>query len=239
MTKTTTAESAAKPTPPFDVSERAPSVGELKDDDDTTLGTRVDDLLPDLSEERRRSRDAAGDHCHILLAVQHVRDGTLENSRPDVELPKDLSGLRVDSLQITTLGPVEHEATRRGHRAAEERQVFLDSPYGLLLHRVPRLELREESAAVRLVEIELRGEIELARIVGLVLAGDVHAEVERRDVDEARLVAVRHWLPVLAAEEIRAHVARPAIELRSLLGVFDRPPGRLVDGLRPVHVDER
>src|SRR5213593_2950047 len=103
-TKKTT-EPAIEPAPPRDLS----SVGELKDDDDTAFGTRVDDLLADLSEERGRPLDAAGNDGEVLLAVLHVGDGALENSGPDVELPQDLSALRVDGLQITALIAVEHE----------------------------------------------------------------------------------------------------------------------------------
>ena len=52
-------------------------------------------------------------------------------------------------------------------------------------------------------------------------------------------MAVRHRLPVLAAEEIGAHVPGPAIELRPLLRILDRTPGRRVDAGGPVHVNER
>src|SRR5207248_5911264 len=147
-----------------------------------------DDVLSDPCGARGRPLAAAGNDGEVLLAALHVGDGTLENSGPDVELPQALSALRVEGFQITALLAVEHEAARRRHRPADERQVFLDAPRDLLLHGVPRLELAEESAAVRLVEIELRGEIELARVVRLVLARDIHAEVEGRDVDEARLL---------------------------------------------------
>src|SRR5689334_17577973 len=99
-TRATTAEPAMKPAPPFEVNDDGVSVGELKDHEDTAFGAGVDDLLPDLSQERGRPLDAAGDHREILLAVQDVCDGALENSGPDVELPQDLPALRVDGLQV-------------------------------------------------------------------------------------------------------------------------------------------
>ena len=89
------------------------------------------------------------------------------------------------------------------------------------------------------VEIELRGEVELAGRVLLLLVGDVHAHVEGRDVHQPGLLAVGHRLPVLAADQVRAHVACPDAQPRTLGRILDRHAGVHVHAFRPVDVDER
>src|SRR5256885_7660264 len=175
----------------------------------------------------------------VLLAIDRVGHRALEYSGADVELPQDVTRLRVDALDDAVRVAVEDQATRGGHRAAEERQVLLDAPGGRLLHRIPGLELREVPARAGLVEVELGGEVELARCVVLRLARDIHAQVEGRDVDQPGLSTVGHRLPVLTAEEVRAHVPRPSVQPGALFRVLDRTAGGLVDALGPVDFHER
>src|SRR5215471_2729244 len=127
--------------PPLGAAARAASVarsiGQLERHHEAALGAGVDDLLSDLSEERRRALDAAGHHRQVLLAVQHVGHRALEDAGAHVELPEDRAGLRVEGLQVAPGVAVEDQPARRRHRASEKRQVLLDAPRRALLHRVP------------------------------------------------------------------------------------------------------
>src|SRR5207247_4616195 len=200
----------------------ARSVTQLEHHENAALGARVDDLLTDLAQKRRRPLHATRDDRQILLAVHSVGDRALEYAGADVELPQDVAGLGVDALEGTVRVAVEDQAARSGHGAAEEWQVLLDAPDSRLLHRIPGLELREVPARAGLVEVELGGEVELARCVVLRLARDIHAQVEGRDVDQPGLPTVGHRLPVLTAEEVRAHVPRPSVQPGALFRVLDR-----------------
>ena len=134
---------------------------------------------------------------------------------------------------------MEDETARRGQGAAHERQLLLAAPDLLLLDGVPGDQLAHVVAGPGLGELELGGQEERPGLVVLGAVDDVHAEVERRDVDEPRLRAVGHRLPVLPAEEVRAHVPGPDVLPRPLLRDLDRPAGGAVDPLGPVDEHER
>src|SRR6266508_1671130 len=160
---------------------------QLEDEERTALGTRVVHLLADRAEELRDRERPTADHGHVLLAIERVRHRRRADPRARVELPELLTGTRIERLEPAPDVAVEHEAAGGGQRAAEPRQLVLVAPDLLLLDRIPRDELTHVATGAALAEVELEGQVERAALVRRHGTFHIHAEVQRRDVDEPRL----------------------------------------------------
>src|SRR5215207_40391 len=179
-------------------------------------------------------------HGDVLLPIRGgVGHRVADDARRGLELPEDLAALRVNGLQPAFHGAVEDEAAGRGERAAVGRQVLLDLPHDLALHRIPG----DEPATVAAGAREHPHDRADVRLTGGVLHFDaliVHANVVRRDVEEAGLRRVRRGLLILEADGGRADalavLLRGGAVLRILDGhaglddAFDRGPGARVLG---------
>ena len=105
----------------------------------------------------------------------------------------------VKRLEPAFHGAVEDQATGRGERPAVRGEVLLVLPHGLALHRVPGDEVATVAARAR----EHPHDRADVRLTGGVLHLDafiVHADVVRRDVEEAGHRRVRRRLLILEAD---------------------------------------
>ncbi|VWX53316.1 hypothetical protein NOVOSPHI9U_460007 [Novosphingobium sp. 9U] len=173
-------------------------------------------------------------HRHVLLAAHHIADRRTDDPQPGIELPQPLAVRSVVGSEQPIRGTLEHQSARGRQRAAVPQETVIDPPTRLLRHWVPG---DQRAFAVSGVSDHRRnGEAAEADLVRCRMLGDVHAQLHRRDVDEAGLGAEGHALPVVPAE-----LPRPDRRIAMLVAdacVLDRAAGLQVDAACPGHLAE-
>src|ERR1043166_1345283 len=179
-----------------------------------------------------------GQHRDVLLAVgPDVGHRIADDAGRCLELPQQITGLRIHRLQPSLHRPVEDDVAGGGERAGPVRQLFLHAPDFLVRGRIPGDELATIAARPRVAHDD-RADVRLASLVLYLHAFVVHAQVVRRNVDEIRPRRVRDRLLVLAAHRRRTDVFGVSRGRRLLFGILDRLAGLQVHARRPVDDDE-
>src|SRR5271154_7416128 len=164
-----------------------------------------------------------------------IGDRLADDPGAGFELPFQFAGLGIDGFEPAIHGSVENQSAGGGHRPAPQRQILLDGPDRLALHRIPGGELAAIAAGSGLGD-DLGADERRASDVADGPALPIHAQVLMRYVHQAGRRRKRRRIPVLESGRRRADVMYYRAELRELVPVHDRPPSLKIDAKNGIDV---
>src|SRR5581483_1250799 len=145
------------------------------------VGRIIRSVIP--REQEPVAADARVDRDVLLAVRPRERDRTADDAGADLELPERAPGRRVDGLEPSVEGTVEHDVAPRREAPAPNGEFLGNLPLLLSGRRIPRNEESEIAAAagvVRGVRVEEWRAGEVGRRTRLV----IHAHVVRRRIKE-------------------------------------------------------
>src|SRR5262249_11732940 len=175
----------------------------------------------------------AGHHRNVLHTVNLISHRRSDHAGPDGNLPEFFALVGAVRNKAAVGSSLEYKIARRAEGAAVPHTLIWNSPSLFLINRIPG---QQERTRLRRLWIFEQSKVD-ARVTGArpelkALFGRVNEYcVLSRNIDQARLRVIGHWLPVVGPKWTGLHECHALfISGRRILG---RPPGLLVNPLCP------
>ena len=167
-----------------------------------------------------------------MFAIEHISHRRCRDARTGVELPQHFACFLIQRFEPAFDIAVEQHATRgRSHATCVGQWVFVE-PNFFLFDWIPSFHATQVTAGANFAEVKVHAQIELAAFVFL-----LHAQVERRNVDQAVFGVVAHRHPVFATQQVGANIFGHALQTWTfeVACCFDGHACFQVNACRPVH----
>ena len=199
-----------------------------------------------IARYQREGPALAGQEGDILFAIHGIGRGTRQDARLHIQVQQLLAGIGGIGPEFTQGGALEDQISCRRHGAAIPRCRMVDGPFRLARLWVESDELALGGGLDRFYEIDVVGQVGgghcpsgvKAEGLALLFIGRNRrqistANIECRNIDEARRRIIAHRMPVVRAKRRRVCQIELARLFIAGFGIFDRPTGFQVIAGRP------